>query len=101
MRVVVDTNVFVSAALKVGSLPAIAVHLVRRDHVLPQSAATEHQVLEVLARPYLAPLIAASTHEWIAKMGGCGRACGNHWDDQSMPRCHGRQVSGTGGKRSC
>jgi predicted nucleic acid-binding protein len=34
MRVVVDTNVFVSAALKAESLPAIALHLVGRYHVL-------------------------------------------------------------------
>jgi predicted nucleic acid-binding protein len=32
MRVVVDTNVFVSAALKTESLPAIALHLVGRYH---------------------------------------------------------------------
>jgi len=60
MRIVVDTNVLVSAALKVESLPAIALRLVERYHVLLQSAATEQQLLAVLARPYLAPLIAST-----------------------------------------
>jgi putative PIN family toxin of toxin-antitoxin system len=68
MRVVVDTNVFVSAALKVGSLPAIALRLVERFHVLLQSAATEQQLLAVLARPYLASLIASTTNQWIAEL---------------------------------
>ncbi|HEY1931906.1 MAG TPA: hypothetical protein VGG99_07840 [Acetobacteraceae bacterium] len=68
MRVVIDTNVFVSAALKVGSLPAIAVHLVGRYHVLLKSAATEQQLIAVLARPYLASLITASTHDWIGEL---------------------------------
>jgi len=68
MRIVVDTNVLVSAALKVESLPAIALRLVERYHVRLQSAATEQQLLAVLARPYLAPLIASTAHEWIADL---------------------------------
>lgn len=68
MRVVVDTNVFVSAALKVGSLPAIALRLIGGYHVLLQSTATEQQLLEVLTRPYLAPLIASATRDWIAEL---------------------------------
>jgi predicted nucleic acid-binding protein len=61
MRVVVDTNVFISATLKIESLPAIALRLVARYHVLLQSAATEQQLVAVLARPTLAPMIASST----------------------------------------
>jgi len=68
MRVVVDTNVFVSAALKVGSLPAIALRLVGRYHVLLKSAATEQRLVAVLARPYLAPLIASVSREWITEL---------------------------------
>ena len=45
MRVVVDTNVFLSAALKDKSLPALAVHLATQHGVLLKSAATEHQLL--------------------------------------------------------
>jgi predicted nucleic acid-binding protein len=45
MRVVVDTNVFVSAALKDKSLPSIAVHLVEQHGVLLKSVVTERQLL--------------------------------------------------------
>jgi len=65
MRIVVDTNVFVSAALKDKSLPAIAVRLVAQHSILLQSAATEAQFLEVLSRPYLAPLIASVALHWL------------------------------------
>jgi|HubBroStandDraft_1064217.scaffolds.fasta_scaffold202773_3 predicted nucleic acid-binding protein len=61
MRIVVDSNVIVSAALKVESLPAITLLLNERYHVLLQSEATEQQLVAVLARPYAAPLIAATT----------------------------------------
>ena len=56
MRVVVDTNVFVSAVLKDKSLPAMAIRLVEQRAVLLKSPETERQLFEVLARPYLAPL---------------------------------------------
>ena len=54
MRLVVDTNVFVSAALKENSLPFLVVRWIERHDGLLKSAATEQQVLEVLARPYIA-----------------------------------------------
>jgi hypothetical protein len=68
MRVVVDTNVFVSSALKAESLPAIALHLVGRYHILLKSAETEQQLFEVLARPYLASLIATTALERIKQI---------------------------------
>jgi putative PIN family toxin of toxin-antitoxin system len=68
MRVVVDTNVFVSAALKDKSLPALAVRIVDQQAVLLKSEATERQLLDVLARPYLARLIAPSSLEWFNKL---------------------------------
>jgi putative PIN family toxin of toxin-antitoxin system len=68
MRVVVDTNVFVSAALKDRSAPALAVHLVARRGTLLKSAATERQLFEVLERPRLAPLIASAAREWLARL---------------------------------
>lgn len=58
MRVVLDTNVLVSAAMKDESIPATAVRAVERWDVLLKSSATEAQFFEVLARPYFAPLIA-------------------------------------------
>lgn len=68
MRLVVDTNVFVSAALKEKSLPAIAVHLAALHGTILKSAATEAQLFAVLARPYLAPLIAPVTHDWLREL---------------------------------
>jgi len=68
MRVVVDTNIFVSAALKDKSLPALAVHLASEQAVLLKSVSTEKQLLEVLARPYLASLVAPATREWFQKI---------------------------------
>src|SRR5260370_33504092 len=65
MRVVVDTNVFVSAALKDQSLPALAVHIVEERDVLLKSLATERQRFDVLARPHFALLIAPATHAWF------------------------------------
>ena len=65
LRVVIDTNVFVSAALKDKSPPAIAVHQVVRGCILLKSPATEAQLYDVLDRPYLAPLIAPATRAWL------------------------------------
>ena len=61
MRVVVDTNVFVSAALKDNSTPALAVRIVAERGGLLKSEATEQQLLEVLARPEFAPLALGAT----------------------------------------
>lgn len=68
MRVVLDTNVLISAALKDQSLPALAVRLVAQRGGLLKSSATEHQFLGVLARPYLAPLIAFAAREWLTNL---------------------------------
>jgi len=68
MRVVIDTNVLVSAALKDKSLPAVAVRLVARRGVLLKSSATERQLFDVLARPYLASLIDHAAREWLNKL---------------------------------
>jgi len=54
MRLVVDTNIFVSAALKESSWPRVVVGWVDRFGGLLKSTATERQVIEVLQRPYFA-----------------------------------------------
>jgi putative PIN family toxin of toxin-antitoxin system len=54
---VVDTNVFISAALKEKSQPAIAVRTVSTADLLLKSTTTEREVFIALARPRLAPLI--------------------------------------------
>jgi predicted nucleic acid-binding protein len=41
MRVVIDTNVFISAALKEYSPPGAAVHLAAETHLLLKSAITD------------------------------------------------------------
>jgi putative PIN family toxin of toxin-antitoxin system len=57
MRVVIDTNVFVSAALKESSWPAIAVRWVDSYGVLLKSLGTEQELMQVLQRPRFAPKI--------------------------------------------
>ncbi len=68
MRVVVDTNVFVSAALKDKSIPALAVHQLGQRGTLLKSTETERQLFDVLARPHLASLIAPATHGWLKNL---------------------------------
>jgi uncharacterized protein len=68
MRVVVDTNVLVSAALKQQSMPGMAVLLVERRGGLLKSLATEQQQFEVVARPRLASLIDPETQAWLKKL---------------------------------
>src|SRR6266545_5746516 len=68
MRVVLDTNVLVSAALKRISTPAASVGAVERSGVLLKSLATERQLFEVVARPYFVPLIGRETQTWLRKL---------------------------------
>ena len=65
MRIVIDTNVFISAALKDKSTPSLALHLALQRGILLKSAVTEQQLFEVLARPYFASLVASATREWF------------------------------------
>jgi predicted nucleic acid-binding protein len=50
MRVVIDTNVFVSAVLKANSLPFFVVRWINRNGGLLKSTATEQELLAVLQR---------------------------------------------------
>jgi putative PIN family toxin of toxin-antitoxin system len=68
MRVVVDTNVFISAALKGRSPPSDAVHLVSERDLLLKSATTEQELFITLARPRLAPLIPQRFRVWLEEM---------------------------------
>jgi len=58
MRLVVDTNVFVSAALKESSWPGNVVRWIWRYGDLLKTGVTEQEVMEVLRRPRIAPKIA-------------------------------------------
>ena len=53
MRVVVDTNVLISAALKDSSVPALALRIVEQWGTLLKSVLTERQLVEVIGRPRL------------------------------------------------
>ena len=65
MRVVLDTNVLVSAALKQKSMPGMAALVVERRGGLLKSRVTEQQLFEVIARPYFASLIDPETQDWL------------------------------------
>lgn len=68
MRVVVDTNVFISAALKDKSFPALALIVVEQRGTFLKSAVTELQLFEVVARPHLAALIEQASLDRIRKL---------------------------------
>jgi putative PIN family toxin of toxin-antitoxin system len=68
MRLVVDTNVFVSAAIKENSLPFLVVRWIDRHDGLLKSAATEQQRLEVLRRPYIVSATIPGLREGVARI---------------------------------
>jgi len=68
MRVVVDTNVFISAALKDKSFPALALHVVEQRGTLLKSVVTERQLFEVIARSRIAALIEQASVDWMRKL---------------------------------
>jgi putative PIN family toxin of toxin-antitoxin system len=70
MRLVVDTNVFVSAALKESSWPGHTIRLIAKYGGLLKSAATEHELLAVLQRPRFAGKIAPSFVDGVRRMLG-------------------------------
>src|SRR5689334_14793905 len=93
MRVVVDTNVLVSATLKQKSMPGMAAPLVERRGGLLKSTATEQQLFDVIARPRLASLIDPETQAWLRRLMGAAElvtiakriiACRNPTDDKFL-----------------
>lgn len=68
MRVIIDTNIFISAALKEKSVPALAVYLIEQRCVLLKSTTTEQELLQVMARPKIARLISPQFVEWVTKL---------------------------------
>jgi putative PIN family toxin of toxin-antitoxin system len=68
MRLVVDTNVFVSAALKENSLPFLVARWIDQHDGLLKSEATEQQLLDVLRRPYITAATIPSLREGLARM---------------------------------
>ena len=68
MRIVVDTNVFVSAVLKHNSLPFLVVRWIDEHGGLLKSAATEREILSVLSRPQIAAVTIPGFRAGLAKM---------------------------------
>lgn len=68
MRVVVDTNVIVSALFKTTSVPALALRLVHRYDTLLESMETEAELRLVLARPKIASFLTSDVVAWIDQM---------------------------------
>lgn len=68
MRLVLDTNVFVSAILKANSLPFLAVDWVDQHGGLPKSAETERQLLDVIARPHIAAVTTGTYRADLLKL---------------------------------
>jgi uncharacterized protein len=68
MRLVVDTNVFVSAVIKVNSLPFLVVRWIDQHGGLLKSVVTEQEVLSVLARPQIAAVTSPSLRNGLPKM---------------------------------
>jgi uncharacterized protein len=58
MRVVIDTGVLISAAIKAQTIPNIAVYRATQRGVLLKSNSTEAELIDVIDRPYLARVIA-------------------------------------------
>lgn len=58
MRLVVDTNVFISAPLKQASAPGDVIRWLEAHDGLLKTAVTEQELMAVLQRPRIAPKIA-------------------------------------------
>lgn len=68
MRLVVDTNIFVSAALKEASWPAETIRWIATYGGLLKSAVTEQELLAVLQRPRIAPKIELGFSDRLRRM---------------------------------
>jgi uncharacterized protein len=68
MRLVVDTNIFVSAALKEASWPADTLRWIDKYGGLLKSNITEQELLAVLQRPRFAPKISPSFLDHTRRM---------------------------------
>ena len=70
MRLVVDTNIFISAALTAASWPANTVRWIGRYGGLLKSEATERELFMVLERPRLAAKVAPFFIEDLRRIVG-------------------------------
>ena len=68
MRVVIDTSVLISAAIKAQTVPNAAVYQAEQRGVLLKSPVTEADLIEVIDRPYLAPLISSAARNRLVQL---------------------------------
>lgn len=68
MRVVVDTNIFISAALKEVSWPAMMVRWVTSNGILLKSVSTEAELMAVIKRPKIRSKMPLDFANHIAKL---------------------------------
>jgi len=68
MRVVIDTGVFISAAIKTQTVPSIAVYQAEQRGVLLKSHTTEAELMEVIDRPYLSRLIGPTARNRLVQL---------------------------------
>lgn len=68
MRLVADTNIFVSAALKQASWPGMVVRWIDKYGGLLKTAATEQELMAVLERPRIAPKIEPPFFDKLRRM---------------------------------
>src|SRR5665213_2501040 len=70
MRIVIDTGVLISAAIKTQTVPSIAVYQAAQRGVLLKSTVTEAELMDVIDRPYLARLIAPAARDRLMELMG-------------------------------
>jgi putative PIN family toxin of toxin-antitoxin system len=68
MRVVIDTGVLISAAIKAQTVPNVAVYQAEQRGVLLKSPVTEAELIEVIDRPYLALLISSAARNRLVQL---------------------------------
>jgi hypothetical protein len=101
MRLVVDTNVFISAAIKANSSPFIVVRWIDRHDGLLKSAATEQELQRVLQRPRIAALTIPSFAGGIAGLLAQAELVAITERIAACRDPRGRHVSRARGERQC
>jgi putative PIN family toxin of toxin-antitoxin system len=72
MRVVLDTNVFISAALKEKSIPGIAAQIVAESGLLLESTITEQELFVNPSPPASCALIPPRFRDWLGELLAAG-----------------------------
>ena len=68
MRLVLDTNVIVSALLNPSSVPRQVVETARLDHTILISGPTLNEIISVLRRPKLAPYVTIAERDALLRI---------------------------------